>query len=350
MKKISGFIIAGMILISVIAKIIGMFDIETDMNSNLALVLAFILLVAETCAIPAIVFYADRNKNDSLSPLAGYICIGLYFIIVIAYLVVLKSKATTTFTSTAELNDFYDKMQKYKNFQELAKNLVLVFEYVSIVNLLQFKSLNSKSQMMRVFAYLGAFIFFVLSTVLIWKTEDNTKLQYSVEIAKSAYYLFLALFITFQAMGDGEVLAPATEVPLTNSVQNSIETPASTNQEPIFGNSASGKPKFRNPALEEQEARIAAQKAAQEQMNNQQGMPQGGPQTMSMEQNMMPGQPMPMNQNMMPGQPMPMEQNMMPQQSIEQPQGMPLQGAPMNQPPIDPAMAQPPITNQQYPQ
>ena len=97
-------------------------------------------------------------------------------------------------------------------------------------------------------------------------------------------------------MGDGEVLAPATEVPLTN-VQNNIETPASTNQEPIFGNSASGKPKFRNPALEEQEARIAAQKAAQEQMNNQQGMPQDGPQTMSMEQNMMSQSPMVLEAN-----------------------------------------------------
>ena len=336
MKRISGFIIAGMVLVSLIAKVMGMFGIEPDMDDTIAIILAFILLVAEVCVIPAIVFYADRNRNDSLSPFAGYIGIVLYMIIVIAYLVMLKSKSST---SIGELSAFYEKLKRYANFQELAKNLIITFEYVSIVNLLQFKSLDSKSQMMKVFAFLGAFIFFVLSTVLIWKTKDNEKLQYAVEVAKSAYYLFLALFITFQAMGDGEILTPTPEVPTTNNVENSTETPTSTTSEPMFGNSSSGKPKFRNPALEEQEARLAAQKAAQEQMNNQQGMmPQGGQQTMPIEQNMMPGQPMPMNQNMMPQQP------------IKQPQGMPLQGAPMNQPPIDPAMAQPPITNQQYPQ
>ncbi len=335
MKKISGFIIAGMILLSVIAKIMVMSGTVKDVNETMAIILAFILMVAEVCALPAIIFYADRNKNNSLIPLAGYIGIGIYIIILIAYLLIAKAQPS----SMEEYKIFYEKVKRYANYQELAKNLIISLEYVSIVNLLHFRTLNSKSQMMKVFAFLSAVVFFILSTIVIWKTEDNEKLQYAVEMTKNIYYLFLALFITLQALGDGELLAPATEAPLTNNVQNNTELPTSTNQETIFGNSTSGKPKFRNPALEEQEARLAAQKDAQEQMNNQQEMLIQS-ETQSTQ----------MNPNMMPQQPIPMNQNMMPQQPIEQPQGMPVQGAPMNQPPIDPAMAQPPITNQQYPQ
>ena len=323
MKKISGFIIIGLILVSVIVKFIVLCNKIDNIDDNLTIILALVVLVSEVCAIPAILFYVDRNKNDSLIPIAGYISIVVFIGIVTAYIITLKNSETQ---SMAELNALYEKVNNFKNYQNLVKNIIVLFEYVTIVNLLHFKTLNSKAQLSKVFAFLAAFIFFVLSTILIWKTEDNEKLQYAAEMTKDIYYLFLALFVTFQSIGDGVLSVPVTETQQSNSEQSQEQISNPVNQEPIFGNSASGKPKFRNPALEEQEARLAAQKAAQNQTSNQQIMP-----TMGIQQPSMSTTP-----NIMPQQPMT-------QQPMAQPQ-------PMNQPPIDPAMGVPPITNQQYPQ
>lgn len=329
MKKISGFIIAGLIAISAILKFVLICGMEDKLNDTFGSVLVLIVLLTEICALPAIIFYLDRNKNDSLIPIAGYISIGLYLISIIAYIVTLKSKKTA---SIEELKAIYESIKKITNFQEFSKNLITLFEYASIVNILHFKVLNSKAQLSKTLAFIAAFIFFVLSSILIWKTENTEKLQYSVSFTKDVYFIFLALFVTFQSFGDGELNVPVAETQQLNSGQTQEPSTSSSNQEPIFGNSASGKPKFRNPALEEQEARLAAQKAAQNQMNNQQVMP-----TMGLQQ-----PPMSTTSNMMPQQPMTQPQPMT-QQPMVQPQ-------PMNQPPIDPAMGVPPITNQQYPQ
>ena len=311
MKENIGKIFAVLFLIAIIIKAVFTFADIHNMNKTLELILEAYQDIVLTCAIPFLIFYVDRNKNDSVIGMIGYLMIGVYALIYVGTLIYTENLKADSIKDLESIRNLYNTIENVGKAASVTLILMSGIKNMSMVSIASEETENVIAKYAKVAAYLLAFVFVVLGIVLVFKSESFSGPQTITKIKTLTNYLFLftlVMMVGFQYGGklyEGEITPPVTQ----NTNQ---QFPTGQNQ---LSYSNNGKPLFRNPALEEQERKIAEEKARKEAMQQQ-----------------------PMQQTTM-QQPV--------QQAQVQPQ--PMQQAPMGPPPI--INGQPVATNQpQQPQ
>lgn len=71
MKKKIGYIIVIFLIISIIFRLLNLFGTEIKSDSTFGNIILLIAQIASVCSLPAILFYYDRNKNESGISIVG---------------------------------------------------------------------------------------------------------------------------------------------------------------------------------------------------------------------------------------------------------------------------------------
>ncbi len=310
-------IIPILFLIILVASIIN--TIYEDLPSSVSTGIVLAESMVSVCIIEFLVFYIDYKKNKSVISIIGLIGIALYITLNIVYLIMSKNilKSASSYES---LKSSYKLLKTFGNIEQTTMNIISMLKYYSIFNLINNKNNDQISTLAQIGAYLAVFIHYGISIGAIFSEKALPKF---ITITNSASYqcikIFVFTFVIYQLFAEDEI-----------KVAKALEESASKPSNPqAFQTNG---PRFRNPALEAQEARLAQQQNQSQQqqvMNSQQMMPQ---QQLVNNQQMYQSQPMMNPQQMMSQQPLVNNQQMY------QPQPM------MNSQQI---LSQPPISNEQ---
>ena len=252
------------------------------------------------CSLALLVFYVDLEKNNSDMTKAGFASILLYIIFSVIYMITLK-------------NGSFNVASTMHKLQSTSIHIVHFLQYTTILKLISVPisdPIGSKAQM-------GAFVMngvrYLLLIIMAWVTIKINSPVYKISsLIYDAFVLLVITFVIYQTLegsstNEGMVQAQPQQ-PLGN---NGLQQPQQNQQATGFSTT----PKFRNPALEQQEAMFAAQ--------NQQQM---------MQQPMMQQMPQQYSDPMMAQQ-----------QMMQQPTMQPMQEQPVMQPMMQPIPAQPTI-------
>lgn len=242
------------------------------------------------CSLALLVFYVDLEKNNSDMAKAGFASILLYIVFSVIYMITLKNGSFSVASTMHKL-------------QSTSIHIVHFLQYTTILKLISAPisdPIGSKAQM-------GAFVMngvrYLVLIIMVWVTIKIDSPVYKISgLIYDAFVLLVITFVIYQTLEGSStnegMIQPQPQQPLGN---NGLQQPQQNQQATGFSTT----PKFRNPALEQQEAMFAAQN--QQQMMQQpmmQQMPQQYSDPMMAQQPMM--QPMPAQPVMQPMmQPMP---------------------------------------------
>lgn len=216
-----------------------------DMPSQLSTGIVYTETMVATLILELLIFYYDYKKNKSAVSIIGLMGIALYIIISLVYLIMSK---------TAAKNVDIDSLQSYikttriiLNIEQITSYIVSMLKYFSMVNIMSHKTNDQIVSMSQIGVYLSAFAYYMINIVLIFITENVPK--FVNIISKNSYRLiniFLFTFVIYQYFAEEDLkIAEATEEKVKELTKNQAFQPNG--------------PRFRNPALEAQQARLAQQ-------------------------------------------------------------------------------------------
>ena len=269
MKENVGKILPIILLLSLIISAITSFADISDMNETLTYSLAAFLQIVETCGVAFLVYYMARNKKDSIVGIFGYLSIVVYIVVIIAYLIYVKNIDTSKLVfSSASISEYYDKIKVFTNVRTVVLAVIELLKYMCIIQLISENTHDNISYLAKMGSYLAVIVYAGLSIIVVFQKDSSETLLKVIELANQAFTMFMATFIIFQYINREEsVVEP---LPATSEQPTSPQPQASEGTFSAFGDPNKNKPRFRNPALEEQEARLAAEKAAKEATQSQQ--------------------------------------------------------------------------------
>ena len=196
MKKKIGYIIVIFLIISIIFRLLNLFGTEIKSDSTFGNIILLIAQIASVCSLPAILFYYDRNKNESGISIVGFISIAIYIFIIILYYINVKSLSTNL--TISNYTSVYEKMARYTKFVRLSECLVLLFQNMTIINLISIEKHSEKAHTFKILAYIAALVYALTTIILIWRTTDIAKLSSISLIANDTCMLFMALFVILE--------------------------------------------------------------------------------------------------------------------------------------------------------
>ena len=255
-KKIMKIMPIVFILI-LIASVINSLDI--DLPSKLSTGILYTETLVTSLIIEFLIFYYDYKKNKSAVSIIGLLGIALYIIISIVYLVISNNSI-----KNLDMNSLQSYMKLSKailNIEETITYVIDMLKYFSMLSIMNHKINDQIATISQIGVYLSSFVYYMINIGLI--------------------NICIFTFVIYQLFAEEELkLAQVAE-----------EKPKEAPNPQAFQTNG---PRFRNPALEAQQARLAQQQNQQQPMNNQMGQNQF--------------QQPPINQPTMTGQPMMSEQ------------------------------------------
>ena len=282
---------------------------DIKMSMDLKIVIAFLETIVSTTIIELLIFFVDFKKNKSIVSIAGFISLLVY--VVIAIIVVVMAHKTMKNLDFSAIQKFYEKVEKLQRVEGIALEVIAILKYYSIFNLISISTDDVLVIISKISAYVSVLVYHGLC--MGEKLSDFlTKVK---SVSKEVIPIAIFAFVVYQLFAEEE---QQTREVIEESSQDKPKTDFST----------SNGPRFRNPALEAQQARLAEQ---QNQANQSPQNPMGQTQQMN--------QPPVFNNGGMMNQP-----PMMNQQMLNQPPIMNQQM--LNQPPImnnNQMLNQPPI-------
>ena len=198
-----------------------------------------------------IVFYVDFKKNKSAMSILGLVGIAVCIILTIIYTVKVNSDIKTT--NYHEIKKIYESVKTYSKLQMTVTQIIGLLRLIVIIRLISINTTDSIAQLSKAGAYLTLIINKLINTVGIWKEIETKSFIYKVgDVSGDLCTILVVTFIIFQLLAEEEKELLTKE---------KIEEPI-PEQKPI-GLPPSNGLSFRNPAQEELDARIAAEKAQQ---------------------------------------------------------------------------------------
>ncbi|MBQ6404934.1 MAG: hypothetical protein IJJ63_02655 [Bacilli bacterium] len=272
-KKIMKIMPIVFILI-LIASIINSLDI--DLPSKLSTGILYTETLVTSLIMEFLIFYYDYKKNKSAVSIIGLLGIALYIIISIVYLVISNNSI-----KNLDMNSLQSYMKLSKailNIEETITYVIDMLKYFSMLSIMNHKTNNQIATISQIGVYLSSFVYYMINIGLVFVTEKTP--DFIRIISKTSYRLInicIFTFVIYQLFAEEELkLAQVAE-----------EKPKEAPNPQAFQTNG---PRFRNPALEAQQARLAQQQNQQQPMNNQMGQNQF--QQSSISQPTMTGQPM----------------------------------------------------------
>ena len=214
------------------------------------------IVTISTMAIAAItsfiIFYADLKRNDSSISVFGMIAVGIFIVLTIINLILAKTMSSS--------GDFIVASIISKLISTTAAVLTTL-RYVSIANLVSIENNSSTTNLFKTGAVISAALIGVFGVVTSWTTVDITITNIAT-LTQSIFTVMIYSFILMQVIEAEEMLnRKATEV--TEQPQQAPQQQIQPQQAPENNMFSSSTPRFRNPALEAQEARIKEQQMQQ---------------------------------------------------------------------------------------
>ena len=214
------------------------------------------IVTISTMAIAAItsfiIFYADLKRNDSSISVFGMIAVGIFIVLTIINLILAKTMSSS--------GDFIVASIISKLISTTAAVLTTL-RYVSIANLVSIENNSSTTNLFKTGAVISAALIGVFGVVTSWTTVDITITNIAT-LTQSIFTVMIYSFILMQVIEAEEMLnRKATEV--TEQPQQAPQQQFQAQQAPENNMFSSSTPRFRNPALEAQEARIKEQQMQQ---------------------------------------------------------------------------------------
>ena len=277
---------------------------DIKMSTDLKIVIAFLETIVSTTIIELLIFFVDFKKNKSIVSIAGFISLLVY--VVIAIIVVVMAHKTMKNLDFSAIQKFYEKVEKLQRVEGIALEVIAILKYYSIFNLISISTDDVLVIISKISAYVSVLVYHGLC--MGEKLSDFlTKVK---SVSKEVIPIAIFAFVVYQLFAEEE---QQTREAIENSPQEKPKTDFST----------SNGPRFRNPALEAQQARLAEQQ-------NQANQP---PQNLMGQTQQMNQPPVFNNGGMMNQPPMMNQQPMNPQQMLNQPPIM-NNNQMLNQPPI----------------
>ena len=240
-----------LLIVLVIVDSLPMFVKSMDYTTTTWIVTISTMAIAAITSF--IIFYADLKRNDSSISVFGMIAVGIFVVLTIINLILAKTMSSS--------GDFIVASTISKLISTTAAVLTTL-RYVSIANLVSIENNSSTTNLFKTGAVISAAIIGVYGVVTSWTTVDITITNIAT-VTQSIFTVMIYSFILMQVIEAEEMLnKKATEV--QQQPQQAPQQQFQAQQAPENNMFASNTPKFRNPALEAQEARIKEQ-----QMNQQ---------------------------------------------------------------------------------
>ena len=232
---------------------------DIKMSMDLKIVIAFLETIVSTTIIELLIFFVDFKKNKSIVSIAGFISLLVY--VAIAIIVVVMAHKTMKNLDFSAIQKFYEKVEKLQRVEGIALEVIAILKYYSIFNLISISTDDVLVIISKISAYVSVLVYHGLC--MGEKLSDFlTKVK---SVSKEVIPIAIFAFVVYQLFAEEE---QQTREVIEESSQDKPKTDFST----------SNGPRFRNPALEAQQARLAEQ---QNQANQSPQNPMGQTQQMN---------------------------------------------------------------------
>ena len=232
---------------------------DIKMSTDLKIVIAFLETIVSTTIIELLIFFVDFKKNKSIVSIAGFISLLVY--VAIAIIVVVMAHKTMKNLDFSAIQKFYEKVEKLQRVEGIALEVIAILKYYSIFNLISISTDDVLVIISKISAYVSVLVYHGLC--MGEKLSDFlTKVK---SVSKEVIPIAIFAFVVYQLFAEEE---QQTREVIEESSQDKPKTDFST----------SNGPRFRNPALEAQQARLAEQ---QNQANQSPQNPMGQTQQMN---------------------------------------------------------------------
>ena len=232
---------------------------DIKMSTDLKIVIAFLETIVSTTIIELLIFFVDFKKNKSIVSIAGFISLLVY--VAIAIIVVVMAHKTMKNLDFSAIQKFYEKVEKLQRVEGIALEVIAILKYYSIFNLISISTDDVLVVVSKISAYVSVLVYHGLC--MGEKLSDFlTKVK---SVSKEVIPIAIFAFVVYQLFAEEE---QQTREVIEESSQDKPKTDFST----------SNGPRFRNPALEAQQARLAEQ---QNQANQSPQNPMGQTQQMN---------------------------------------------------------------------
>lgn len=236
-----------LLVASIIAEIIP--SIISDLSISASFWMVGIAAIVFSATIAFIIFYADLKRNNSPSASIGMFVTVIYVIAAFITLIVTKN---------ATLGD-YKTIGNLAKFQVTLTGILEALRYMSIISLISIENKSSTTQLFKTGALISAGVLGIVEIASAWASiEVAIYLPKILAVTKEVLQVMIYSYILLQVIESDE--NPKIEQEIVKTPQNQ-EPQAQFNNMVISNtpNTFTNTPKFRNPALEEQEARIKAE-------------------------------------------------------------------------------------------
>lgn len=254
-------------LILVICLIIDAINLFVPDTPKFMSYLAIFSTVGGLFATSLLVFIWDIIRNNSDLAKFGLVLIIVYA--VLSFVLNLVFKKALTDGGSIDLYSILSKIQ--------STVLVLIngLNYYCITRLLSKKSNDSLIQKVQVISTIAILAYCGSKLIRVWGSFDMDSFMYKLPSLLDSIMIYsIVSFAILQLVDDTPTLEEVAAKPqlATGTVTNGITAPNAFQQNTNGGMSTT--PRFRNPALEQQEAMFAQQQAQQQQIQQQAYMQQ----------------------------------------------------------------------------
>lgn len=250
-------------IILILFLVIDGINIWVNSDSKVLLYLGVASTLVGTITIPFLIFYVHLEENTNPIALIGILSLVAYIIMSIIYTISFKNLDI----------DKWDQLNTMHRIQQTIASVINVLKYIAIIQLIDKKSNKTITIFSKYGAMLAISIYYLLQIIYYWieKTNGAENIYNWQTLLHKFFEICVFAFVIYQMFDEKEEILVKREMPTTTG----------TNQpKPSFDTT----PKFRNPALEAQEAIIASGGGSQV-INSQQPQPYPPQPTISMGQN-----------------------------------------------------------------
>lgn len=220
--------------------------------------ITIISTVMSVFALPILIFLWDITKNDSGAGKLGLVLLGIYFILAIITTVAFNVDSISSFDSLEKYQAMAKTYKVFSNIESSVLVLINGLSYLCIIRLLSKKSNDSLVEKVQVVAILSTILYYGFRLLNVWASFDYDSVMYKLpSIFDSLMMYSIISFALMQLVDDTPTLdevASASPAAQVGSLVNSTGFGTAGMQQGTMDGGLSSTPRFRNPALEQQEA------------------------------------------------------------------------------------------------
>ncbi len=225
--------------------------------------LTVLYTVMSAFALPLLIFIWDGIKNNSGAGKFGLLLLGLYLVLTIVLTFFIKGSSMLLYSTEEQFASTYKLYTVLSKVQSSVLILINGFCYFCIIRLLSKKSADPIIEKVQVVAILSTVLYYGLTLLKVWVSFGYESIMYKLpDILESLMRFSIISFALMQVVDDTPTVEEVASAPApaqVGSLVNSTGFGATSMQQSSASDGLSTTPRFRNPALEQQEAMFAQQ-------------------------------------------------------------------------------------------